>query len=185
MNGHSVEVIYVPYSPSFRVTTTRIDVKLLVNQTNYRCYILTTISPTYEANATNKDHVKTERIEIRHCPTLQMLANFFTKPLQGSLFRKFHDVVLGYKHFSALTLPTPISTEERVEDQTETDVANESIKEKEESEDTGMTNEARAAVIVDHEKANDDISGDERWFRVTGKRKAKRFQDMSDIATAH
>ncbi len=31
-----------------------------------------------------------------------MLADFFTKPLQGSLFRKFSDVVLGYKHIDTL-----------------------------------------------------------------------------------
>ena len=31
-----------------------------------------------------------------------MIADFFTKPLQGNLFRKFRDVVLGYKHISSL-----------------------------------------------------------------------------------
>lgn len=31
-----------------------------------------------------KDRIRTEKIEIRHCPTPQMLADFFTKPLQGS-----------------------------------------------------------------------------------------------------
>jgi hypothetical protein len=36
-----------------------------------------------------KDRVKSEGITIRHCPTLQMVADFFTKPLQGTLFRKF------------------------------------------------------------------------------------------------
>jgi hypothetical protein len=31
-----------------------------------------------------------------------MVADFFTKPLQGDLFRKFRDVVMGYKHISSL-----------------------------------------------------------------------------------
>ena len=31
-----------------------------------------------------------------------MVADFFTKPLQGNLFRKFRDVVLGYKHIASL-----------------------------------------------------------------------------------
>jgi hypothetical protein len=31
-----------------------------------------------------------------------MIADFFTKPLQGNLFRKFRDVVLGYKHITSL-----------------------------------------------------------------------------------
>ena len=43
-----------------------------------------------------KDRLASEGIEVVYCPTLKMLADFFTKPLQGSLFRKFRDVVLGY-----------------------------------------------------------------------------------------
>ena len=31
-----------------------------------------------------------------------MVADFLTKPLQGNLFRKIRDVVLGYKHISSL-----------------------------------------------------------------------------------
>ena len=50
-----------------------------------------------------KDRVKSERITIRHCPTLVMLADFLTKPLQGALFRKFRDVLLGRAHVDSLT----------------------------------------------------------------------------------
>ena len=65
-----------------------------------------------------KDRVKDGEIELRHCPTLQMLADFFTKPLQGALFRKFRDVILGYKHVDSLALINPVpSFEERVEDE--------------------------------------------------------------------
>jgi len=61
-----------------------------------------------------KDRSAAEGIAIRHCPTLQMLADFFTKPLQGNLFRKFRDVILGYKHVDTLAMvPTP-TAEERV-----------------------------------------------------------------------
>jgi len=45
-----------------------------------------------------------------------MLADFFTKPLQGNLFRKFRDVILGYKHVDTLKMTIPSSNEERVED---------------------------------------------------------------------
>ena len=45
-----------------------------------------------------------------------MLADFFTKPLQGGLFRKFRDVLLGHKHFSTLRSQPPAVPEERVED---------------------------------------------------------------------
>jgi hypothetical protein len=34
-----------------------------------------------------KDRVDSEGIDIVYCPTEQMLTDFFTKPLQGSLFR--------------------------------------------------------------------------------------------------
>ena len=33
-----------------------------------------------------KDRISKERINIEYCPTLKMLADFFTKPLQGSFF---------------------------------------------------------------------------------------------------
>jgi hypothetical protein len=49
-----------------------------------------------------KDRLATEGIDVVYCPTAKMLADFFTKPLQGSLFRKFRDVVLGYKHIDTL-----------------------------------------------------------------------------------
>jgi len=40
------------------------------------------------------DQTKALEIDVTHCPTLSMLADFFTKPLNGSLFRKFRDVIL-------------------------------------------------------------------------------------------
>ena len=43
-----------------------------------------------------------------------MLADFFTKPLNGSLFRKFRDVILGYKPVSSLRETMPSDIEERV-----------------------------------------------------------------------
>ena len=49
-----------------------------------------------------KDRLSTEGIKVEYCPTEQMLADFFTKPLQGSLFQNFRDVVLGYKHIDVL-----------------------------------------------------------------------------------
>ena len=61
-----------------------------------------------------KDRSKDNNIVIRHCPTLQMLADFFTKPLQGALFRKFRDVILGYNHIDSLTLDPAPAPEERV-----------------------------------------------------------------------
>jgi hypothetical protein len=44
-----------------------------------------------------------------------MLANFFTKPLHGSLFRKFRAVLLGHCHVNTLTKSPLRPSEERVE----------------------------------------------------------------------
>ena len=41
------------------------------------------------------DNVKRKRISICYCPTGDMVADFFTKPLQGSAFRKFLKLVLN------------------------------------------------------------------------------------------
>jgi Reverse transcriptase (RNA-dependent DNA polymerase) len=65
------------------------------------------------------DHSKRNSIHITHCPTEDMLADFFTKPLQGSLFRKFRSVLLGEAHTDTLSFDASpvLLTEERVEGQ--------------------------------------------------------------------
>jgi Reverse transcriptase (RNA-dependent DNA polymerase) len=50
------------------------------------------------------DHSQRSNISITHCPTTDMLADFFTKPLQGALFRKFRSILLGYTHIDTLSL---------------------------------------------------------------------------------
>ena len=49
-----------------------------------------------------KDRVDKGEVELQYCPTLEMLADYFTKPLQGALFRKFWDVIMGYAHIDTL-----------------------------------------------------------------------------------
>ena len=61
-----------------------------------------------------KDHTKEAGIRIRHRPSLQRLGDFLTKPLQGSLFRMFCDVILGDEHTNALALYRAASIEEHV-----------------------------------------------------------------------
>ena len=41
------------------------------------------------------DRIKAGEVEVRHCPTGDMVADFFTKPLQGTAFRKFRDTILN------------------------------------------------------------------------------------------
>ena len=49
-----------------------------------------------------KDRLQNETNKLEYCPTEQMLADFFTKPLQGNLFMKFRHVVMGWDPTSAL-----------------------------------------------------------------------------------
>ena len=48
-----------------------------------------------------------EKITVAHCPTERMIADYFTKPLLGSLFTFLRDIIMGI---------TPYPTKERVGD---------------------------------------------------------------------
>jgi hypothetical protein len=62
------------------------------------------------------DHAKRQSVTIKHCPTGIMLADYFSKPLQGSLFRMFRSILLGELPTSTLFEPSPASeNEERVD----------------------------------------------------------------------
>ena len=52
-----------------------------------------------------KDVLEREKIDLRHCGTEYMIADFLTKPLQGSLFRRIRDIIMDHTSFP---------TEERV-----------------------------------------------------------------------
>ena len=55
-----------------------------------------------------KDRTNANDVNISHCPTTLMLADFFTKTLQGELFTRFRDVILVHKHVNSLDVgPTP------------------------------------------------------------------------------
>jgi hypothetical protein len=86
-----------------------------------------------------KDRVKSEGIKVRHCPTLQMVGDFFTKPLQGALFRKFRDVIMGDKHMNTLAIERPMLAEERVGSTGQPDDGTSECTSKQTSNDATMT----------------------------------------------
>ena len=49
-----------------------------------------------------KGRIDKKEIRVEYCPSLIMLADFFTKPLQGGLFIKFREVIMGYRPISDL-----------------------------------------------------------------------------------
>jgi hypothetical protein len=42
-----------------------------------------------------KDQVASGEVRIEHCPTKEMVADYFTKPLQGALFYKLWDYIMN------------------------------------------------------------------------------------------
>ena len=46
-----------------------------------------------------KDVLEREGIELIHCPTERMISDFYTKRLQGSLFKKMRDILMGLAPF--------------------------------------------------------------------------------------
>ena len=41
------------------------------------------------------DHIQSKTLSLQHCPTDEMLADYFTKPLQGSLFIRLRNYIMG------------------------------------------------------------------------------------------
>ena len=41
------------------------------------------------------DRIASKEVKVEYCPTGDMVADYFTKPLQGSLFKKFRDFIMN------------------------------------------------------------------------------------------
>jgi hypothetical protein len=42
-----------------------------------------------------KDRIANDEVSVIYCPIEEMIADLFAKPLQGELFVKFRDLILG------------------------------------------------------------------------------------------
>ena len=42
------------------------------------------------------DRIKSGKLNVVFCPTEKMLADFFTKPLQGKIFKDFRSAMMGH-----------------------------------------------------------------------------------------
>ena len=62
-----------------------------------------------------KDRVDRKEIKIQYCPTWLMLADYFTKALQGSLFVKYRNIIMGYTHIDEILCDKLYPLKERVE----------------------------------------------------------------------
>jgi hypothetical protein len=57
------------------------------------------------------DRIAAGELNVEYCPTLDMIRDYFTRPLQGSLFRKFRNTILG--EWTRPTSPHPTPTPEQ------------------------------------------------------------------------
>ena len=53
------------------------------------------------------DRIKKGELHVKYCPTKEMKADFFTKPLQGKLFRKFRDWLMNLQDDDTLDTKYP------------------------------------------------------------------------------
>jgi len=52
--------------------------------------------PHYHSIFFIKDRIKSGDIDLQYCPAEEMLADFFTKPLQGKQFKLLRSAVMGW-----------------------------------------------------------------------------------------
>jgi hypothetical protein len=46
------------------------------------------------------DRIKNKELSVAHCPTEEMIGDFFTKPLQGKLFYRFRQLIMNLQHMN-------------------------------------------------------------------------------------
>ena len=61
-----------------------------------------------------KDRLDKNEFRLEYCPTEKMIADYFTKPLQGALFNKFRAIIMGWEHIDSVSTPR---NKERVAEQ--------------------------------------------------------------------
>ena len=104
-----------------------------------------------------KYRVDSNKILIPYCSTDHMLVDFFTKYLQGSLFVKFREVIIVWKHIDTLHMGLT-STKESVVNMDNVDPNKELIKPKVETKDKNIRRKRSHTYIV--------INGNKIWHVV-------------------
>jgi len=61
-----------------------------------------------------KDWLESENINVVYCPMECMVADFFTKPLQGKLFHYLKVIVMGHEPLESLVAQFSLKNQERV-----------------------------------------------------------------------
>ena len=64
------------------------------------------------------EQIRKKAIHVTHCPTEEMVGDFFTKPLQGSLFIKMHNYIMGNEEPGYQVLPRSVLSNHDTHDTT-------------------------------------------------------------------
>ena len=115
-----------------------------------------------------KDRVDKKEVEIKYCPTTLMLADYFTKALQGTVFRRFRSVIMGYSHINDLLLDPNFLLKERVENN-----MNIVIKKSEPDNKISMNRASYADVVRRNNKCLSEV---ERMGNIDAKHAHERQQ---------
>ena len=62
------------------------------------------------------EQVEKKAIHVTHCPTEEMVGDFFTKPLQGSLFFKMRNYIMGSEEPGYQVLPRSVLRKHNLDD---------------------------------------------------------------------
>ena len=54
------------------------------------------------------DRIASKELQVQHCPTETMTADYLTKPLQGEMFLKFRNVIMNVKEDTTMSLTTGV-----------------------------------------------------------------------------
>ena len=86
-----------PYT-SWKNKDTRSQIRLSSKITRAQCYLKGMERHNKHINVRYfliTDQIAKGEVQVEWCLTKDMIGNFMTKPLQGSLFRKFGDLIMG------------------------------------------------------------------------------------------
>ena len=61
-----------------------------------------------------KDRIEKGELKVAYCPTELMIADFFTKPLQGGLFKRLKEVIMGHVSVEEFKAPMSAAPKEHV-----------------------------------------------------------------------
>jgi Reverse transcriptase (RNA-dependent DNA polymerase) len=127
-----------------------------------------------------KDRIENGNITVEYCPTEQMLADFLTKPLQGTLFKRFKNILMGHVHIRTLyQIQTPQASstipEERVENSITSclaDNAKLSV-----PLFTVLTEEPQNMVLIQNSDMKGNSENTDGWTEVRKRTRKVRFVD--------